>query len=231
MCGRFSNRLSWREIHDLYELSNLPMNLEPRSNIAPTQSSLVIRRGEDGRRRAAMMRWGLIPFWAKDPKKLPMMVNARVETVATLASFREPVRKRRAVAVADGYYEWTGEKKARQPWRFVRRDGGPLSFPALWDAWTPKGDAGAAWGTAPIESFAIVTAEPSADIAHIHDRMPVLLETGDVDLWLDPDPALFDRQIALLRPAPAGTLRVYRVSPQVNSAKNEGPDLVEAIAL
>jgi putative SOS response-associated peptidase YedK len=232
MCGRYSDRYTWAELHALYSLSyEDALNLEPRSNIAPTQRSLVIRRDAEGKRRASMMRWGLVPFWAKDPKKLPMMVNARVETITTLASYCEPVRKRHAVAVADGYYEWTGDKKAKQPWRFVRQDGGPISFPAIWEAWTPKGEAVESWGTNPVESFSIVTAEPSPDIAHIHDRMPVLLERDDIDLWLDPDPDAFDRQMALLRPAPVGTLRFFPVSPRVNSYKNEGPDLVEPITL
>ena len=102
MCGRFSNRLSWRELHDLYDLSNVPMNLDARSNIAPTQLSLVIRRDAEGKRRASMIRWGLIPFFAKDPKKLPMMVNAKAETITKLPSFRDAVRKRHALAVACG---------------------------------------------------------------------------------------------------------------------------------
>ncbi len=231
MCGRFSNRLSWSELHALYALSNAPMNLDPRSNVAPTQQSLVIRRDADGKRRASMMRWGLIPFFAKDPKKLPMMVNARVETVTTLPSFRDAVRKRHALAVACGYYEWTGEKGAKQPWRLVRQDDKPITFAAIWEAWTPKGEAVAAWGEKPVESFTIVTAAPSPDIAHIHDRMPVVLEQPDFDLWLDPDPALFDNQMALLKPSQPGTLRYFPVSTKVNNSKNEGADLIAPVAL
>ena len=232
MCGRFSNRYSWSELHDLYSLSyEDALNLEPRSNIAPTQSSLVIRRSEDGRRYASMMRWGLIPFFAKDPKKLPMMVNAKSETITTLPSFRDAIKKRHALAVSCGYYEWTGEKGAKQPWRFVRQDGKPITFAGIWEAWTPKGDAVAAWGEKPIESFTIVTAEPSPDISHIHDRMPVVLEQPDFDLWLDPDPSLFDRHLSLLKPAQSGTLRYYPVSTKVNSSKNEGPDLIEPMAI
>ena len=231
MCGRFSNRLSWRELHDLYDLSNVPMNLDARANIAPTQSSLVIRRDADGARRASMMRWGLIPFWAKDPKKLPMMVNARAETITTLASYKDAVRKRHALAVACGYYEWTGEKGAKQPWRFVRQDDKPITLAAIWETWKPKEGVAETAGREPVESFAIVTADPSSDIAHIHDRMPVVLDHSDFDLWLDPDPALLDRQLALLRPASVGTLRYFPVSTRVNSSKNEGPDLIEPIAL
>ena len=231
MCGRFSNRLSWRELHDLYDLSNVPRNLDARSNIAPTQSSLVIRRDAEGRRRASMMRWGLIPFFAKDPKSLPMMVNAKSETITKLPSFRDAVRKRHALAVACGYYEWTGEKGAKQPWRLVRQDDKPITFAAIWEAWTPKGEAVAAWGEKPVESFTIVTAEPSQDIAHIHDRMPVVLEKPEFDLWLDPDPAPFDRQMALLKPSQPGTLRYFPVSTKVNSSKNEGADLIAPVAL
>ena len=232
MCGRFSSRLSWSELHALYDLSNVPMNdLDPRSNVAPTQSSLVIRRDIEGKRRASMMRWGLIPFWAKDPKKLPMMVNARVETITTLPSYKDAVRKRRALAVACGYYEWTGEKGAKQPWRFVRRDSQPIIFAAIWDTWKPKEGVAETAGKEPVETFSIVTAEPSPDIAHIHDRMPVVLEKADFDLWLDPDPSLFDRQMALLKPAPEGTLRYFPVSTKVNSSRNEGVDLVNPISL
>ena len=232
MCGRYSNRLSWREIWELYNLSNEPMEIEPRSNIAPTQSALVIRRDQEGRKFASMMRWGLIPSWAPDPKKLPMMVNAKAETITKLPSFRTAVRKRRAVSASCGWIEWTGEKGSKQPWRIVPRGNDPaLSFAAIWESWTPKADNVEAWGKDPIESFAIITTTPSADIAHIHDRMPVVLSPSDVDLWLDPDPAQFDRQLALLKPAPVGTLRYFPGSSRVNSARNEGPELIDPIIL
>lgn len=252
MCGRFSNLLTWQEIHDLYDIheDQVAPNLAPRSNIAPTQSSLVIRRDDAGpqgkpRRMVSMLRWGLVPFWAKSPRELKISTsNARAETITTKAAYRDAIRKRHAIAPVCGWFEWTGEKGAKKPWRFVRVDGAPVSLAAIWERWTPRADAmtnpTAGGGSAgapvaeddlgPLESFSIITTDASADTAAIHDRMPVVLEKGDLDLWLDPDPAQLDRQLALLRPAPAGTIRYFPVSPEVNSWRNTGLDLVREVA-
>ncbi len=235
MCGRFSNRLTWQEIHDLYAIhDDFPApNLQPRSNISPTQAALVVRRDADtGRRTAAFLRWGLVPFWAKSPKDVKMTtINARGETIASKPAYREAVRKRRAIVPACGWYEWTGEPGSKQPWRFVRTDGDPLSLAAVWERWSPKPGVPEAEGLDPVESFAIATTAASPDTAQIHDRMPVVLEKQDLDLWLDPDPKQLERQLALIRPAPAKSIRYFPVSTKVSSSRNEGPELVEEIRL
>ena len=134
------------------------------------------------------------------------------------------------ISVACGWVEWTGEKGAKQPWRFVRVDGQPLSFAAIWDRWSPKSGVKEAEGLDPVESFSVVTTEASPDTVTIHDRMPVVLEKADrIERFADL--ALIDRQIALLKPAPVGTLRFFPVSTRVNSSRTEGPELIEPITL
>lgn len=235
MCGRFSNRLTWREIHDLYAIhDDFPApNLEPRSNVSPTQKSLVVRLDPaSGRRQALFLRWGLIPFWSKSPKDMKLTtINARSETITSKPAFRDAVKKRRAILPVCAWYEFTGEPGAKQPWRFVRVDGEPISLAAVWDRWLPKGEAEEGEASGPVESFAIATTSASADTAEIHDRMPVVLEKSDIDLWLDPDPNVFERQLKLLKPAAPGTIRHFPVSKKVSSSRNEGAELIEPIEL
>ena len=209
MCGRFTNKMTWEEIHRLYRLTlDPPMNLRPRYNIAPTQDVLTIVAG-DGGRRAAMMRWGLVPFWAKEMPNAST-INARAEGISEKPMWRDPFRQRRCVVVADGFYEWTGKPSDRQPNYFQRADGQPLSFAGLWDR----------NGTFDMVSCAIVVTEANKQMRAWHHRMPVVLEETDIDRWLaEPD-------AGLLKPSKA-ELRVHPVSKAVNNVKNEGPDLAE----
>ncbi len=209
MCGRYTNSLTWTEVVAYYRLLfSAPLNLQPRYNIAPTQDVLTIVAGEGGR-RAAMMRWGLVPFWAKEMPNAST-INARAEGISEKPMWRDPFRQRRCVVVADGFYEWTGKASDRQPHYFTRADGQPLSFAGLWDR----------NATFDMVSCAIVVTEANKQMRPWHDRMPALLEQDDIDRWLaEPD-------AALLKPSKA-ELRVHPVSKSVNNVRNEGPDLAQ----
>ena len=140
MCGRFTQHYTWAEVYAFLELFGPPRNLRPRYNIAPTTSVDVVRLDRDGQRELVSMRWGLVPFfWKKSLKDVPATFNARVETVAEKPMFRDAFRKRRCIVPASGFYEWTGEKGAKQPHLFTAADGSPvLAFAGLWDRWHDK---------------------------------------------------------------------------------------------
>jgi putative SOS response-associated peptidase YedK len=211
MCGRYTNTLTWDEIVAFYGLSAVtPLNLRPRYNIAPTQEVLAVA-GRDGVRRAGMMRWGLVPFWAREIPNAST-INARAEGIAEKPMWRDPFRQRRCVIVADGFFEWTGKAADRQPWYITRADGEPMSFAGIWDRNTALGTL----------SCAIVVTEANKQMRAYHDRMPALLEREDVDRWLaEPDQGL-------LKPSKTD-LRIQPVSKAVNSVRNEGPDLIEPV--
>ena len=166
------------------------------------------------------MRWGLVPFWANDPRIGRRTINARAETVAEKPSFRAAFRARRCLVPADGFYEWTGPRGKRQPLNIHRADGQPLALAGLWESHDEFGP-----------TFTIITTAPNAYMSAIHTRMPVVLEPGDWDAWLaaeDEDPAW---RTALLRPAADHVLTGYPVSPAVNSVANNGPHLLESAAI
>lgn len=191
----------------------------PRYNISPTQNAPIVRLGED-RRILAMARWGLVPSWAKDSSIGNRMINARSETVAQKSSFRSAFRARRCLVPADGFYEWQGEKGAKQPWRIAMAGGELFAMAGLWEPWEQ--------GESPMESFTILTTEPNATCAAIHDRMPVILPRKTWDAWLDP---ASDRGAleALLVPF-AEAMETLAVSRHVNSPANDDPRCIEPAA-
>ena len=199
MCGRFTQRYSWAEVHEFLSIIGTPQNLRPRYNIAPTTSIDVVRLGEHGRELVSM-RWGLVPVWWKKPlKEVPATFNARVESVAEKPMFRDAFKKRRCIIPASGFFEWTGERSDRVPHLFTAADGPPvLAFAGLWDHWRDpeSGDD--------VLSATIIVSGASDWMAPFHDRMPVLLATADFEAWLDgscgPD---------ALRPAVEGALREW----------------------
>ncbi len=180
MCGRY--RLSRRKqlVEAYFASVSEECEWSPRYNVAPTQPVLTIR--QDSRapvRRLSIMRWGLIPSWSKDPSIGDKTINARSETVATTASFREPFKSQRCLVPADGFYEWKREGKTKQPYCFEMSEGELFAFAGLWDRWRdPRGDV--------IESYSIITTAPNFLLADIHDRMPAILRPDEYDLWLDP---------------------------------------------
>lgn len=218
MCGRFTNRYSWRELHDLYRLTDARPNLPPRYNIAPTQAVPVVRLRQDGERELAMMRWGLVPHWAKDEKIGYSTINARAETVADKPAFREAYRRRRCIVPASGFYEWQPRPDGKkQPLHFHRPDNRPLSLAGLWERWTK--------GAEPLESFTIVVGEADEFMRAYHDRMPVILPDDALGAWLDPSTPM--DEVRRILGAPAPELVADRVSLKVNSVRNDGPELLE----
>jgi len=219
MCGRYSLTTPVESLRRLFEFPELP-NLAPRYNVAPTQEAPVVRRGDDGDSHLALLRWGLIPSWAKDRTIASRLINARAETVATTNAFRAAFKSRRCLVLADGFYEWRTEGDRRQPHRIVRADGGAFAMAGLWESWRDKA------GDTVLESFTIITTEANALVKTIHARMPVILDAHDHAAWLG-SPAIEERR-ALLRPCPPEMLHAYRVGPRVNSPRNDDAACIAA---
>ncbi len=178
MCGRFVLKITISAISQHFGTSERP-NLRPRYNVAPTQTVPIVRRKHEGEGcELALVRWGLIPSWAKDAKIGYKLINARAETVATAPSFRSAFKARRCLIPADGFYEWQKVGGGKQPTLIQRKEGDLFAFAGLWE-WWKGGDDG------PVESCAIITTEPNAVTAPIHNRMPVILDPADYDRWLD----------------------------------------------
>ncbi|MDZ4382147.1 MAG: SOS response-associated peptidase [Parvibaculum sp.] len=217
MCGRFSITSPPEAMRALFGYLDEP-DFPPRYNIAPSQPvPLVIR--EQGKRRFLLVRWGLVPSWAKEmPQSL--LINARAETIAGKPSFRGAFRHHRALMPADGFYEWKAAGKgAKQPFFIRRKDRKPFAMAAVWDIWMPSGGS-------ELDTCAIVTTEANETLKPVHHRMPVILDEKDWDLWLDPA-ATQKELLALLRPAPDDLLEAVPVSTRINSAANDGPALQE----
>ncbi len=223
MCGRYSITTAPEALRRLFKALNPAPNLPPRYNLAPTQDAPVVRLDREGRRELVLMRWGLVPYWSKGPGHGYSMINARAETVATKASFREALARRRCLVPADGFFEWRREGRRRQPYYITLRSGAPLAFAGLWERW--KGPGGER-----LESFTIIVTDANAVVAPIHDRMPVILDEAGADLWLEAGPERRLELVALLRPAPAEALVVRRVGPRVNSPGNDDPGCIEPLA-
>ena len=216
MCGRFTLRTAMnillQEFHA--ELRD-EVNLKPRYNVAPTQDVPVIVRGDSGARELTIMRWGLVPHWAKG-QKIPLLINARADTVAEKPAFRDAFKRRRGLMLADGFYEW--QQPAKQPFYFRRRGGKPFAFAAIW---APANEPGG------IGSAALITTEPNEMVAQVHDRMPVLLTADDAPAWLDSTTEDPDKLLPLLRPYEATDMECWPVSKFVSNARNETPECVE----
>jgi len=219
MCGRFTQQRPTAELSALFDAEPLVDDPGGHFNLAPTQEAAVVVE-HDQRRAITAYRWGLIPSWAKDPKIASRLFNARAETVATSGAFRDSFRKRRCIVPADGFYEWRREGSSRQPFLIHRVDGAPLALAGLWSAWRDP-------VTEQVQrTFTILTTTPNELIATLHDRMPVILEPRDWDLWLDPTLTDVGELHGLLRPALSQALELYPVRPLVNSVRNDGPELI-----
>ena len=229
MCGRFTQRLSWRELHELMDLVGTPLNLRPRYNAAPSQDVAVVRAAEEGR-TLAMLRWGLIPAWAKDPAIGHRLINARSETAAEKPSFRAAFRNRRCLIPADGFYEWRREGKTRQPWLFGLQDGAPFAFAGLWESWTvPQGATltGSLAERGPgdaVETCTILTTPANETVAPVHGRMPLILPPNAYSSWLAGEDVP-------LAPYPADAMTAHPVSTHVNRPANDDARCVEPVAL
>lgn len=219
MCGRYTfTQLPAQEAVALSESGQV--DLRPRYNVAPSQPGLV--RPSHDAAHYHLMRWGLIPHWAKDPKIGYKLINARLETVLEKPAFRQGVRQRRIAVWADGFYEWKKTGSRTQPYRIVLCDAKPFHFAGLAERWhSPEGE----W----IDSYTILTCPPNDLMANLHNRMPVLLAPDQVDAWLDPQ-ADTEQLVADLGPYPSEAMRAYPVDARVGNVYNDAPNLVEPIA-
>lgn len=220
MCGRFAFFSSHEAMVRLFGLPPGTPAVEPRWNIAPTQYVPTVRVDQEGVRRLAMLYWGLVPGWAKEKSLGARMINARAETIAEKPSFRTAWRRRRCLVLASGYYEWQATPDGKQPYFIQRTDGDPFAMAGLWESWieTP--------GEPPLESCTIITTGAVPPLDRIHHRVPVVLPATAHSAWLESrEPDLGALQ-ELLAPPEADVLIAVPVSRRVNSARNEGPDLV-----
>lgn len=218
MCGRFVLAAPPAEVRNLFGYADEP-DFPPRYNIAPTQPIATVRL-EEGVRRFRLVRWGLVPGWAKDPAALSLLVNARAETAAQKPSFRAAMRHRRCLVPASGYYEWyrpdTGQKV---PYWIRPRDGGILALAGLWEDWCDP-DGGV------IDTGALLTVPANHALSGVHNRMPAVIRPEHFDLWLDVKNASAKEVRALLRPLPDDFLEAIPVDTRVNAARADDPDLI-----
>lgn len=222
MCGRYTITLHPEAVRQGLELKEMPADWVPRYNVAPSQSIPVVTDAEE--RDVKMMRWGLIPYWAKDLTIGNRLINARAETISEKPSFRQAFAKRRCLVLADGFYEWqkgAGPKGKSQPFLFKLENGDPFAFAGLWEFWrSPEGME--------IRSCTIITTNANAVVAPVHDRMPVMLSGDDLWKWLSQDKP--ETLQSLLGPYPAEKMVRFPVSTMVNSPELDRPELVEPAA-
>jgi putative SOS response-associated peptidase YedK len=221
MCGRYYRRSDKQRIAEAFRIGIPPtFDILPSYNVAPQTFQPIVRLDAESRQRElALLRWGLIPFWAKDAKIGYSTINAKAETLATAPAFREALKRRRCLVPADGFYEWQPlDTKTKQPWAITLKDGSPFAFAGLWDTWKDKTTG------QPLETYTIITTEPNELTAKLHNRMPVILAPRDYERWLAPaDPARLP--IDLLRPFDADLMTSWKVSPAVGNVRNNSPDL------
>ena len=217
MCGRFTLRTDPEQLALRFGCQ-FPADLAPRYNIAPTQAVAAVRAEAEGRRQFTLLRWGLIPSWAKEASIGNRLINARAESVATKPAFRAAFQRRRCLVLADGFYEWKKTGRAKEPYYIRMPDEKPFAFAGLWDRWRdPQGGE-------PVESCTIITTAASPEVRQIHDRMPVILDEAGCAQWLDPREEGPERLQSLLRPWHA--LRIDAVDRRVNNPRHEGPSCI-----
>jgi len=219
MCGRFTLTVELETLQAMFGF-RYQGRVAPRFNIAPSQEVLTVVV-QEGERIGKMMRWGLVPFWAKDDRIGAKMINARAETVDEKASFRHAFKRRRCLILADGFYEWRKEGAKKVPYRFTLATDAPFAFAGLWERW--EGASG------PLETCTIITTKANELVAAIHDRMPVILPSERHGDWLDSSLDDSEYLKTFLQPYPSEQMRMYEVSPLVNSPKNDVSACIESV--
>ena len=220
MCGRFSLGADLGELAQQFQFDGDGLAFKPAYNIAPTREVLTVVDGE--RRRGGFMRWGLIPWWAKNVSTGSPMINARAETVAGKPAFRDSLRRRRCLVLADGFYEWQRTRGVKRPMRIVMRSGEPFAFAGIWSVWRDQDGN-------PVPSCAIITTEANDLLRPIHDRMPVILPRDVEVFWLDrsiDDPGALG---SVLTSYADDAMEAYKVSGLINSVANDGPEVIARI--
>jgi len=218
MCGRYAVTSAPEAIRALFGYPEQP-NFPPRYNVAPTQPIAIVRL-IDGKRQFALVRWGLLPSWVKDPKNFSLLINARGESLTDKPAFSAAVKRRRCLVPADGFYEWKTSRVGKQPYFVRAKSGGPIAFAGLWETWMgPNGEE--------LETAAIVTTRANRTLDEIHDRMPVVVPPEAFNLWLDCANVDVETAMTLVAPAPDAVLEAYTVSSAVNRTANDNPALLE----
>lgn len=216
MCGRYALQTPLADLAEAFEAEVAMADPGPRFNVAPTETVPVLR-GRTGGREIAGLRWGLVPNWSSGPSGLPLIINARTESLEARPAFRDLLAAHRCAVLADGFYEWRTEFGVRQPYFVRRRDGLPLALAGLWDRWNDR------------DSCAIVTTEANQLLLPLHDRMPVVLQPDGLTPWLDPTVRDFERVREALRPCPPDLLEAVPVPPRVNRVGEDDPTCIDPL--
>ena len=222
MCGRYTLFTLPEVLGNLFRVAEVP-TLQPRYNIAPTQQVPVVRLSSEGEREMVTLRWGLIPFWSKETFTGRQLINARSETVDKRLSFKEPFKHRRCLIPADGFYEWQSKPKRKQPYYISMFDDKPFTFAGLWEHW--EGSDGTV-----IESCTILTTQANNFVSTLHDRMSVIIDPANYDLWLEPDIQERDALALLMQPYQEDTLTANPVSTWVNNPRNDDKSCVKPLS-
>lgn len=220
MCGRYSLFANGENLAERFDFDIEDFEWVERYNIAPSQHVLAIVNSQTGN-RAGMLKWGLVPSWAKDPKIGYKMINARSETIDKKPSFKRLLKRRRCIIAADGFYEWKKEETGKQAFRFQLKTKEPFGFAGLWDRWEQDGEI--------IQSCTIITTEANEVVKGIHDRMPVILPKNAEQIWLDRSIEEEDYLKSLLLPFSADEMEKYPVSSLVNSPKNDTKEIINSL--
>ncbi len=223
MCGRFTLRTPANLIIEQFDAQlgpDLQKQMRPRYNVAPTQL-FPIMRGPD--RQVDTARWGLVPFWSKDPKGGARMINARSETVATKPAFRAAFKKRRCLVPADGYFEWVKVGKQKQPYWIRMQSEQPFLMAGLWESWRSEKSE----DEPPLETFTILTTSSNSVTEEIHDRMPVILYPNDYEAWLDSEKWEVEKLQHMFEPHDSSAMKVDPVSDRVNSVRNDDEQCIQ----
>jgi putative SOS response-associated peptidase YedK len=216
MCGRYAITTAPEAMRRMFGYPEMP-NFPARYNIAPTQPIPIVRMVE-GKREFALVRWGLLPSWVKDPKNFTLLINARGETAIEKPAFRNAMKRRRCLIPADGFYEWKRDGAVKRPYLIRLKGGAPFAFAGLWETWTgPNGEE--------LDTAAIVTTEANRTLSPIHNRMPVILTPDAFGMWLDSANVDAKTAAALIAPAQDDLFEAYEIAPLVNRVANDGPEL------
>jgi putative SOS response-associated peptidase YedK len=214
MCGRFSLVTTKEKLLQQLPLVEVPDALHVSYNVAPTQNAYVVT--DEDPSHLQQLAWGLVPYWSDDGKNAGRLINARREGIETKPSFRVPIRKQRCLVPADSFYEWRKEGRNKVPYRILLKNDNLMVFAGVWDEWRKDGRV--------LRSFSIITTDANADMAELHDRMPVLLTTAEQQRrWLESGD--LDEVLAILQTPPDHIIEKYRVSEKVNSVANDSPML------
>lgn len=220
MCGRYALKAPSSELAIRFKLDEV-VDVAPHYNIAPGSDIPTIRRSPEGKRVMHLLRWGLVPHWARDPSIGNKLNNARGESVAEKPSFRDAFKRRRCIIPADGFYEWQAQGKVKQPYYISLKSGEPLAMAGLWESWRSQdGEI--------LRTCCIITTSPNAVMGPIHDRMPVILDQRDWDAWLE---APFDEVIGLLKPYESDGIQSWPVSKRVSKTVDDDAGLIEPSGL